>query len=200
MQRTSQRPDIDLTVSSGDSNLTTYVVLLNDHNDAEALAQKLLENPACARVLTPPVRGIAFFENEEAQPLLDNWWAENVPPLSDVVCFAEHVPGLPQWVREIDSKFVVEVPSPEHGEHYASHHNATWQLKGKPADLAHAVNNHRSQKAVVKRFRRAAIGSDELFRITRPEDEPINKPLAQEVIAVLQETVRKLERLSGNAN
>ena len=95
---------------------------------------------------------------------------------------------------------MVGVPSAEQGEHYAEQHNATWHVSGDPADLAAAVNQTSPPKVVPKRFRRAAIGSDELFRITKPEDEPIAKPLAEEVIAVLQETVRKLERLSGNAN
>lgn len=92
------------------------LILLADERDALAFARLLAgvrsAGGAGARFLVPPVRGLAFFADEDGQPELDAWWSAEVPRSSRPVYVLMDEEDLEGWVDGVDGDVYVGVRDP----------------------------------------------------------------------------------------
>jgi MinD-like ATPase involved in chromosome partitioning or flagellar assembly len=118
------------------------VVLLEDDDDAEAVARMLSDLAAQGSTVVaprPPVRGIRFFSDGEAQPRLDAWWELEVPRNAEVIFVMSDADGLGEWLAGIDGASYVGVPSQDRLANY-EHQVAVHAFSARsPLDYAAAV-------------------------------------------------------------
>ncbi|HYA00229.1 MAG TPA: hypothetical protein VEK76_07735 [Candidatus Binatia bacterium] len=91
-----------------------FLILLDDAPDAAALASLLAgawrgDAAVPALVLTPPVRGLGFFADEERQAELDAWWSAHVPRSAHPIYLLLDAPGLEEWLPGVDGTFYIGV-------------------------------------------------------------------------------------------
>lgn len=86
-------------------------VLITDVEEAQRLAAALDEvrrpDGPLSVIAVPPVRGLAFFADEDQQPKLDRWWAHAIPRHSEPIHLVTHEDGIAPWLPGLDGRFVV---------------------------------------------------------------------------------------------
>jgi len=90
-----------------------FLVLLEDEDDARALAQLLDRvrdaDSTPAVFLIPPARGLAFFADADRQAELDSWWSEALPRSAHPVYLMMDAAGLEEWLGGVDGTFYIGV-------------------------------------------------------------------------------------------
>ncbi len=118
------------------------VVLLEDDEDAEAVARMLVDlSVQGSRVVAPrpPVRGVRFFSDGAAQPQLDAWWEVEVPRNAQVIFVVDDADGLGDWLVGIDGSSYVGVSSPAGLATYEHRDGVHGLCARSPLDYAAAV-------------------------------------------------------------
>lgn len=118
-----------------------FVVLLGDRDDAAELAGILDRLRGGARrcpavIVTPPVRGLAFFADAIQQPDVDIWWSAAVPADAHPVYLIMHDGSLPDWQGGVDGTFYVGAPDAGVSGHYAACPGTRVFLCRSPLDFA----------------------------------------------------------------
>jgi len=95
---------------------TAVIVLLEDEAEASYVANRLLHalvdsGAPATRVLTPAVRGAAFFLDDDAAESLDEWWVSHGLSDTDNVFVLRYSPELEGALDGVDGTVVVAVES-----------------------------------------------------------------------------------------
>jgi len=92
-----------------DTARLVFIVLLDDEAEARVLADLLRgdEFGSLSTVAIPPVRGLGFFSDETAQPVVNRWWGETVHDDADPIFLMRHDPELADWLDGLDGVFVI---------------------------------------------------------------------------------------------
>ncbi len=161
-------------------------VLVPEVEEAQRLAAALDEvrrpDSSLAVIAVPPVRGVAFFADDERQAKLDRWWAHAIPQDSVPVYLVVDEEGIAEWLPGLDGRFVVGVSQPGAAERYRGLRNVTVADGDGMLDIALAAVEQFSGSAMFrqdaparleKRLRRVQPQSTSRFRRARlrPADE-----------------------------
>jgi hypothetical protein len=161
-------------------------VLITDVEDAQRLAAALDEvrraDAPLAVIAVPPVRGLAFFADEDRQEKLDRWWAHAIPRAAEPVSVLVHEEGVAEWLPGLDGRFIVGVAAPEQARQYRRLRNVTiaggtglLDLALAAIDLLDGSNTFRddARARLEKRLRRPGSETGARFRRARlrPADE-----------------------------
>ncbi len=118
------------------------VVLLKDHETAEAVARMLGDlttDGGRVDACLPPLRGIEFFTNTAAQRQLDAWWDARIPGDANVLFVADDQVGLADWLVGLDGASYVGVASSARMDEYAHRPHVRVFTARSPLDYAAAV-------------------------------------------------------------
>jgi hypothetical protein len=161
-------------------------VLVADVEEAQRLAAALDEvrrpDSPLAVIAVPPVRGVAFFADDDRQAKLDRWWAHAIPQESLPVYLVVDEEGIAEWMPGLDGRFVVGVSAPGAAERYKGMRNVTIAGGDGLLDIALAVVEQFSGSGLFrddaagrleKRLRRNPPEAGSRFRRARlrPADE-----------------------------
>jgi hypothetical protein len=161
-------------------------VLVPDVEEAQRLAAALDEarrpDSPLAVIAVPPVRGVAFFADDDRQAKLDRWWAHAIPQDSLPVYLLIDEDGIAEWLPGLDGRFVVGVSSPTAADRYRGLRNVTVAGGDGLLDIALAAVDQFTPSALFrddaaarleKRLRRSQPEPGSRFRRARlrPADE-----------------------------
>jgi hypothetical protein len=118
-------------------------VLLADVEEAQRVAAALDEvrrpDGALVVIAVPPVRGLAFFADQERQEKLDRWWSHFIPANARPVYLLRHQPGIAEWLPGLDGRFVIGAMTAADAEVYEEMENVTVAVGNEPVDVAVAA-------------------------------------------------------------
>lgn len=118
-------------------------VLLADVEEAQRVASALDEvrrpDGLLVVVAVPPVRGLAFFADQERQEKLDRWWSHAIPANARPLYLLRHQPGIAEWLPGLDGRFVIGAATAADAEAYEELDNVIVALGNEPVDVAVAA-------------------------------------------------------------
>jgi MinD-like ATPase involved in chromosome partitioning or flagellar assembly len=118
------------------------VILAEAQPEAESLARMLVDLSIVGSRMSaciPPVRGIDFFADAQAQRRLDRWWDEQIPSQALPIFIVEHCEGLAEWLSGLDGRVYVGVTSSAAADVYQDHAAVRAITARSPLDYAAAV-------------------------------------------------------------
>jgi hypothetical protein len=118
------------------------VVLLEDDESAESVARMLRELASSGHhvdTYIPPVRGLGFFSDGDAQRQLDAWWDSQVLSHAQVTFVMEDRDGLAEWLVGLDGTCYIGVASTDRILTYGHRPGLRTFSARSPLDYAAAV-------------------------------------------------------------
>jgi MinD-like ATPase involved in chromosome partitioning or flagellar assembly len=125
-----------------DQSSFAVIILAEAQLEAESLARMLIDLSIVGARMSaclPPVRGIDFFADAQAQVQLDRWWGEQIPAQATPILIVEHREGLAEWLGGLDGRVYVGVTSSAGAAVYEDQPAVRVIIARSPLDYAAAV-------------------------------------------------------------